>query len=153
MNSQQSQHSRPEPSPDLLAPLDLAFWNIETAEHPMHLGALGVFAATSPGDARHAVELLAARAPAVPGLRMRIQGVRIPVGGAARVPVPDFDPLDHVRLNEPTADFHAAAGALMERPLDRARPRGRHMSCRGRTAPRSPSCSSSTTRWPTGCGR
>ncbi|MCX4641152.1 wax ester/triacylglycerol synthase family O-acyltransferase [Streptomyces sp. NBC_01446] len=122
MNSQQSQHSRPAPSPDLLAPLDLAFWNIETAEHPMHLGALGVFATGSPGDAQHAVELLAARAPAVPGLRMRIQGVRIPVGGAARVPVPDFEPLDHVRLTEPTADFHAAAGALMERPLDRARP-------------------------------
>ncbi|MCT9144853.1 wax ester/triacylglycerol synthase family O-acyltransferase, partial [Streptomyces violarus] len=22
---------------DLLAPLDLAFWNLESAEHPMHL--------------------------------------------------------------------------------------------------------------------
>ncbi|MYR57406.1 hypothetical protein GTY54_14605, partial [Streptomyces sp. SID625] len=38
-------------TPDLLAPLDLAFWNIESAGHPMHLGALGVFAAPSPGDA------------------------------------------------------------------------------------------------------
>ncbi|MFF2502843.1 wax ester/triacylglycerol synthase family O-acyltransferase [Streptomyces sp. NPDC058067] len=121
-HSQQSQHSRPAQSPDLLAPLDLAFWNIETAEHPMHLGALGVFAAGSPGDAQHAAELLATRAAGVPGLRMRIRGVRIPVGGAAREPVPDFDPLGHVRLAQPTADFHAAAGALMERPLDRARP-------------------------------
>ncbi|MYW63309.1 wax ester/triacylglycerol synthase family O-acyltransferase [Streptomyces sp. SID8379] len=107
---------------DLLAPLDLAFWNIETAEHPMHLGALGVFEATEPGAARHAHELLAARAAAVPGLRMRIAGVLVPVGGAARVPVADFDPLDHVRMEEPVADFHAAAGALMERPLDRRRP-------------------------------
>ncbi|WP_420037006.1 wax ester/triacylglycerol synthase family O-acyltransferase [Streptomyces sp. cg28] len=109
-------------SPDLLAPLDLAFWNIETAEHPMHLGALGVFEADAPGAAQHARELLAARAPAVPGLRMRIAGVLVPVGGAARVPVADFDPLDHVRISEPVTDFHAAAGALMERPLDRRRP-------------------------------
>ena len=39
---------------DLLAPLDLAFWNIESAEHPMHLGALGVFAAHSPTAGAHA---------------------------------------------------------------------------------------------------
>ncbi|MFI0235923.1 wax ester/triacylglycerol synthase family O-acyltransferase [Streptomyces sp. NPDC016845] len=108
--------------PDLLAPLDLAFWNIETSEHPMHLGALGVFAADGPGAAQHAYELLAARAAGVPGLRMRIAGVLLPVGGAARVTVAEFDPLDHVRVAEPVADFHAAAGALMERPLDRARP-------------------------------
>ncbi|MGY0488753.1 wax ester/triacylglycerol synthase family O-acyltransferase [Streptomyces sp. WG-D5] len=109
-------------SSDLLAPLDLAFWNIETAEHPMHLGALGVFEADAPGAAGHAYELLAARAAGVPGLRMRIAGVLVPVGGAARVPATDFDPLDHVRLTDPVTDFHAAAGALMERPLDRARP-------------------------------
>ncbi|MFJ8821244.1 wax ester/triacylglycerol synthase family O-acyltransferase [Streptomyces sp. NPDC102467] len=111
-------------SSDLLAPLDLAFWNIETTEHPMHLGALGVFEAEKPGAARHAYELLAARAAGVPGLRMRIAGVLLPVGGAARVPVAEFDPLDHVRLAEPVddGDFHAAAGALMGRPLDRDRP-------------------------------
>jgi hypothetical protein len=33
---------------DLLAPLDLAFWNIESADNPMHLGALGIFSAHSP---------------------------------------------------------------------------------------------------------
>lgn len=121
-------------SSDLLAPLDLAFWNIETAEHPMHLGALGVFepdrsdepdeaaVPDAAGAARHAYELLAARAAGVPGLRMRLAGVLFPVGGAARVPVTDFDPLDHVRIGAPVEDFHAAAGALMERPLDRRRP-------------------------------
>ncbi|MFD7291767.1 wax ester/triacylglycerol synthase family O-acyltransferase [Streptomyces sp. NPDC059897] len=109
-------------SSDLLAPLDLTFWNIETAEHPMHLGALGVFEAEGPGAAQHAFELLAARAAGVPGLRMRIAGVLVPVGGAARVPATDFDPLDHVWLTGPVEDFHAAAGALMESPLDRARP-------------------------------
>ncbi|MGW2336379.1 wax ester/triacylglycerol synthase family O-acyltransferase [Streptomyces sp. NPDC001685] len=116
---------------DLLAPLDLAFWNIESAEHPMHLGALGVFAAHTPTAGAHAADLLAARAAAVPGLRMRIRDawrarglLRAPFsfGGAAREPAPDFDPLDHVRLHAPTADFQAAAGRLMERPLERGRP-------------------------------
>ncbi|TGB06278.1 wax ester/triacylglycerol synthase family O-acyltransferase [Streptomyces sp. MZ04] len=107
---------------DLLAPLDLAFWNIETAEHPMHLGALGVFEAESPGAAERAAELLASRATAVPGLRLRIRSVWLPVGGAARTAAPGFDPQDHVALAEPVADFHAAAGALMQRPLERGRP-------------------------------
>ncbi|MBK3640358.1 wax ester/triacylglycerol synthase family O-acyltransferase [Streptomyces sp. MBT33] len=114
---------------DLLAPLDLAFWNIESAEHPMHLGALGVFSAHSPTAGAHAADLLAARAAAVPGLRMRIRDVWQPFsfrpqafGGATREPDPDFDPLHHVRLHAPTADFHADAGRLMERPLERGRP-------------------------------
>ncbi|MCF1594688.1 wax ester/triacylglycerol synthase family O-acyltransferase [Streptomyces muensis] len=115
---------------DLLAPLDLAFWNIESAEHPMHLGALGVFTAHSPTAGAHAADLLAARAAAVPGLRMRIRDAWQPVGllqpfsfgGATREPAPDFDPLDHVRLHAPTSDFQAVAGRLMERPLERGRP-------------------------------
>ncbi|MFI5972080.1 wax ester/triacylglycerol synthase family O-acyltransferase [Streptomyces sp. NPDC051452] len=111
-------------TPDLLAPLDLAFWNMECDRHPMHLGALGVFGAHSPTAGAHAADLLAARAAAVPGLRMRIRDVWQPLafGGAARETDPDFDPLDHVRLHAPTADFHAAAGRLMERPLERGRP-------------------------------
>ncbi|KUN82543.1 diacylglycerol O-acyltransferase [Streptomyces bungoensis] len=109
---------------DLLAPLDLAFWNIESARHPMHLGALGVFGAHSPTAGAHAADLLASRAAAVPGLRMRIRDVWQPLafGGATRETDPDFDPLHHVRLHAPTADFHAVAGRLMERPLERDRP-------------------------------
>ncbi|MEU0434757.1 wax ester/triacylglycerol synthase family O-acyltransferase [Streptomyces sp. NPDC006290] len=112
---------------DLLAPLDLAFWNIESDRHPMHLGALGVFSAHSPTAGAHAADLLAARAAAVPGLRMRIRDVWQPLaplafGGAAREPAPDFEPLDHVLLHKPTADFHSEAGRLMERPLERGRP-------------------------------
>lgn len=130
-------------TPDPLAPLDLAFWNLESAEHPMHLGALGVFEARSPTAGAHAADLLAARAPAVPGLRMRIRDTWQPpltlrrppsfrrplpfehsssFGGANREPDPGFDPLDHVRLHAPTADFHARAGRLMGRPLVRGRP-------------------------------
>ncbi|MFD8423931.1 wax ester/triacylglycerol synthase family O-acyltransferase [Streptomyces sp. NPDC059466] len=113
---------------DLLAPLDLAFWNIESAQHPMHLGALGVFTAHSPTAGAHAADLLAARAAGVPGLRMRIRDVWQPLvypptfGSATREPAPHFDPLDHVRLHAPTTDFHTAAGRLMERPLLRGRP-------------------------------
>lgn len=116
----------------LLAPLDLAFWNIESDLHPMHLGALGVFATHSPTAGAHAADLLAARAAAVPGLRMRIRDVWQPTGspltlplafgGAAREPDPGFDPLHHVRLHAPTDDFHAAAGRLMQRPLERGLP-------------------------------
>ncbi|QKW30450.1 wax ester/triacylglycerol synthase family O-acyltransferase [Streptomyces seoulensis] len=127
---------------DPLAPLDLAFWNIESADHPMHLGALGIFSAHSPTAAAHAADLLAARAAAVPGLRMRIRdtwrpldlrhplprglrdGLRRPLGlgGAAREPDPCFDPLHHVRLHAPARDFQAASGRLMQRPLERNRP-------------------------------
>ncbi|HET9383209.1 MAG TPA: wax ester/triacylglycerol synthase family O-acyltransferase [Streptomyces sp.] len=130
---------------DLLTPLDLAFWNMESAGHPMHLGALGVFrtapptahapaAASAPATAAaHAADLLAARAAAVPGLRMRIRDVWRPptpelaalapaFGGAAREADPHFDPLDHVRLHAPAGDFQAAAGRLMQRPLERGRP-------------------------------
>ncbi|MET9504564.1 wax ester/triacylglycerol synthase family O-acyltransferase [Streptomyces sp. NPDC006622] len=113
---------------DPLAPLDLAFWNIESPENPMHLGALGVFAAPSATAAAHAADLLAGRAAAVPGLRMRIRDVWTPLaaplsfGGAVREPDPEFDPLHHVHLHPPTADFQAAAGRLMERPLERGRP-------------------------------
>ncbi|WP_309097301.1 wax ester/triacylglycerol synthase family O-acyltransferase [Streptomyces sp.] len=117
---------------DLLAPLDLAFWNIESADHPMHLGALGIFSAHSPAAGAHAADLLAARAPGVPGLRMRIRDVWQPLpsalrrplafGGAARETDPDFDPAHHVRLHAPVADFHAEAGRLMGRPLERGRP-------------------------------
>ncbi|MDR3080237.1 MAG: wax ester/triacylglycerol synthase family O-acyltransferase, partial [Streptomyces sp.] len=63
---------------DLLAPLDLAFWNIESDRHPMHLGALGVFPCHSPTAGAHAADLLAVRAAAVPGLRMRIRDVWLP---------------------------------------------------------------------------
>ncbi|WP_407555028.1 wax ester/triacylglycerol synthase family O-acyltransferase [Streptomyces sp. Pv4-95] len=107
---------------NLLTPLDLAFWCLESPEHPMHLGALGVFAADSATAAQHAAELLAARSAAVPGLRMRIRAVWLPVGGAVREPARDFSPQDHVHLAPATADFHGAAGRLMERPLARERP-------------------------------
>ncbi|MFE2875992.1 wax ester/triacylglycerol synthase family O-acyltransferase [Streptomyces roseus] len=111
-----------------LSPLDLAFWRIESAAHPMHLGALAVFeavprAAPGPGSdpAVRAAALLTARCSAVPGLRRRIHDVLLPIGAAAWASDADFDPARHVFLVR-TPDPEAAAGPLMARPLDRDLP-------------------------------
>ncbi|TXL85697.1 wax ester/triacylglycerol synthase family O-acyltransferase [Streptomyces sp. IB2014 016-6] len=116
---------------ELLAPLDLAFWHLESPDHPMHLGALAVFEA-APGartgaDDEALLELLATRAAAVPRLRMLVRDVLLPVGGAAWSVDKDFDVRRHVRLVElPPGDFaeeaSRLAGELMERPLERGIP-------------------------------
>ncbi|MEV0775369.1 wax ester/triacylglycerol synthase family O-acyltransferase [Streptomyces sp. NPDC050433] len=121
---------------ELLAPLDLAFWHLESPDHPMHLGALAVFEAAPPGaappgtrtgDDEALLELLATRTAAVPRLRMRVRDVLLPVGGAAWSVDKDFDVRRHVRhLRLPPGDFAAEtarlAGELMERPLERGIP-------------------------------
>ncbi|MEU2874342.1 wax ester/triacylglycerol synthase family O-acyltransferase [Streptomyces olivoreticuli] len=105
-----------------LTPLDLAFWNIESSGHPLHMGGLFVFDTDTPDAARRAAGLLAARAARIPGLNTRIRPVWLPVGAAARHVDPEYDPLDHVHLAAPVRDFHAAAGTLMQQPLERGRP-------------------------------
>ncbi|MFD7783682.1 wax ester/triacylglycerol synthase family O-acyltransferase [Streptomyces nojiriensis] len=106
-----------------LSPLDLAFWRIESADHPMHLGALAVFRAAGPGGAERAAHLLTARCAAVPRLRRRIRDVLLPVGAAAWSPDPGFDPARHVFLvRTDEAVPHTVAGPLMARPLDRSLP-------------------------------
>lgn len=119
-------------SSDLLEPLDLAFWHLESAGHPMHLGTLAFFAPTPAREAKaeggdSILELLATRAAAIPRLRMRVRDVMLPVGGAAWSVAKDFDVrrhLHHVRL--PDGDFAAEAtalaGVLMEQPLERGLP-------------------------------
>ncbi|MEU5403518.1 wax ester/triacylglycerol synthase family O-acyltransferase [Streptomyces sp. NPDC005963] len=120
-------------SSELLAPLDLAFWHLESDGHPMHLGALALFAPAEgaprtggPFD-EEVRELLAQRASAIRRLRMRVQDVLVPVGGAVWAVDKDFDVqrhVHHVRL--PVGDFRAeaaaVAGELMERPLARGLP-------------------------------
>ncbi|WP_413752106.1 wax ester/triacylglycerol synthase family O-acyltransferase [Streptomyces sp. R-74717] len=123
---------------ELLAPLDLAFWHLESDAHPMHLGALAVF--SPPPDAAQGagpetvLELLGIRAAAIPRLRMRVRDVLLPVGGAAWFVDKDFDVHRHiewVRLTEAESrgedgGFMAGAtrlaGELMERPLERGLP-------------------------------
>ncbi|MDQ1006851.1 diacylglycerol O-acyltransferase [Streptomyces sp. V4I23] len=115
-------------SSELLAPLDLAFWHLESAGHPMHLGALALFGAPPGGGGADGVlDLLADRAAAIPRLRMRVRDVLLPVGGAAWSAAKDFDVRRHVRDvcltgDDFTAEVTAAAGELMERPLERGLP-------------------------------
>ncbi|MCT4353467.1 wax ester/triacylglycerol synthase family O-acyltransferase [Streptomyces sp. Je 1-79] len=113
---------------ELLAPLDLAFWHLESTEHPMHLGALAHFGPLPGGGRPSAVlDLLGSRAAAIPRLRMRVRDVLLPVGGAAWSNDPQFDVGRHVReIALPGADFDAEsarlAGELMERPVERGLP-------------------------------
>ncbi|NWF24771.1 wax ester/triacylglycerol synthase family O-acyltransferase [Streptomyces sp. PKU-EA00015] len=115
-------------SSELLAPLDLAFWHLESAGHPMHLGALALFGAPPGGGGADGVlDLLADRAAAIPRLRMRVRDVLLPVGGAAWSAAKDFDVRRHVRDvcltgDDFTAEVTAVAGELMERPLERGLP-------------------------------
>ncbi|MFE3181312.1 wax ester/triacylglycerol synthase family O-acyltransferase [Streptomyces violascens] len=114
-------------SSELLAPLDLAFWHLESAEHPMHLGALAHFDPRPGTHGGQILELLAERAAAIPRLRMCVRGVWLPIGGAAWVADKDFDVHRHVRrVRLPSGDFDTeavrVAGELMERPLERGLP-------------------------------
>ncbi|MFI2780586.1 wax ester/triacylglycerol synthase family O-acyltransferase [Streptomyces sp. ALB3] len=114
-------------STELLAPLDLAFWHLESDTHPMHLGALAVFDPVPGVAARDLLELLGARAAAIPRLRMRVRDVLLPVGGAAWFTDKEFDVHRHVkRVVLAGGDFMEEAtrlaGELMERPLGRGLP-------------------------------
>ncbi|MCX5394620.1 wax ester/triacylglycerol synthase family O-acyltransferase [Streptomyces sp. NBC_00094] len=118
-------------SSELLAPLDLAFWHLESPTHPLHLGALAHFgpvpAAPDHEPPPDVLDLLARRAAAIPRLRMRVRDVLIPLGGAAWSADPDFDVRRHVReITLPGVDFPAEttrlAAELMERPVERGRP-------------------------------
>ncbi|MGW3928751.1 wax ester/triacylglycerol synthase family O-acyltransferase [Streptomyces microflavus] len=112
---------------ELLAPLDLAFWHLESDAHPMHLGALAVFAPASGVTPLHVLELLRTRAATIPRLRMCVRDVLLPVGGAAWTVDKDFDVHRHVhRVAVADGDFMAGAtrlaGELMEQPLGRGLP-------------------------------
>ncbi|MDF6017307.1 wax ester/triacylglycerol synthase family O-acyltransferase [Streptomyces sp. JH34] len=114
-------------STELLAPLDLAFWHLESDAHPMHLGALAVFDPVPGVAAPELLDLLGTRAAAIPRLRMRVRDVLLPVGGAAWFTDKDFDVRRHVmRVVLPGGDFlteaNRLAGELMEQPLGRGLP-------------------------------
>ncbi|MGW3332002.1 wax ester/triacylglycerol synthase family O-acyltransferase [Streptomyces rubiginosohelvolus] len=114
-------------STELLAPLDLAFWHLESDAHPMHLGALAVFAPAPGVGPERILDLLGTRAAAIPRLRMGVRDVLLPVGGKAWTVDQDFDVHRHVeRVVLADGDFMAGAtrlaGELMERPLGRGLP-------------------------------
>ncbi|WP_228926484.1 wax ester/triacylglycerol synthase family O-acyltransferase [Streptomyces sp. DH7] len=112
---------------ELLAPLDLAFWHFESDAHPMHLGALAVFAPVPDAAPGRILDLLGTRAAAIPRLRMCVRDVLLPVGGKAWAVDKDFDVHRHVEhIVVDDGDFMTGAGRLagelMERPLGRGLP-------------------------------
>lgn len=93
----------------------------------MHLGALAVFDPAPGVSAPQLLDLLGARAAAIPRLRMRVRDVLLPVGGAAWFTDKDFEVQRHVtRVVLPEGDFLTEAGRLagelMEQPLGRGLP-------------------------------
>lgn len=106
-----------------LSPLDLAFWNLDSPGHPMHLGAVAVFDRDPehPVDADGLAALLTARAEAVPRMRQRVKDLWYGVGGAAWAADEHFDARHHVHAVR-RADARAAVAELMSRPMDRDRP-------------------------------
>ncbi|MFJ2220222.1 wax ester/triacylglycerol synthase family O-acyltransferase [Streptomyces anulatus] len=112
---------------ELLAPLDLAFWHFESDAHPMHLGALAVFAPAPDAAPARILDLLGTRAAAIPRLRMCVRDVLLPVGGKAWTVDKDFDVHQHVEHivvddNDFMTGAGRLAGELMERPLGRGLP-------------------------------
>lgn len=108
---------------ELLSPLDLAFWNLDSPGHPMYLGAVAVFerAPGHPVDAEGLAALIAARAEKAPRMRQRVRDVWYGVGGAAWAPDEHFDVRRHVHAVR-RADTSAAVAELMSRPMDREHP-------------------------------
>ncbi|MEU3438637.1 wax ester/triacylglycerol synthase domain-containing protein, partial [Streptomyces sp. NPDC006863] len=95
---------------ELLAPLDLAFWHLESDAHPMHLGALAVFAPAPGAGPQGILDLLGTRAAAIPRLRMCVRDVLLPVGGKAWTVDKDFDV--HGPVEGRVTDVHPVAGAV-----------------------------------------
>jgi WS/DGAT/MGAT family acyltransferase len=114
----------------LLSPIDSTFWHLESADHPMHLGALAVLEPPSRAGrdgGRRIAEAVAERTAAMPRLRRRVQDVWYPPGALAWSEDPDFDVHRHVQriaLDDTAgvAQRDEIVAELMARPLDRGRP-------------------------------
>src|SRR5437773_1364419 len=111
---------------DRLSGLDTAFLCLESADAPMHLGALAVFGAGSQVRPARLVTLLGERAARLSRLRRRVSPVRLPAGGDVWTADPRFDVRRHIRLHklggEGEEAVAAVAAQLMTEPLDMAHP-------------------------------
>src|SRR5436305_13225596 len=111
---------------DQLSGLDTAFLCLESADAPMHLGALAVFdgrAAVPPG---RLVTLLGERAARLSRLRRRVVPLRTATGGDVWQADPRFDVRRHVQLHRldgaDQPSLAEVAARLMAEPLDVAHP-------------------------------
>jgi diacylglycerol O-acyltransferase len=114
-----------------LSSLDLSFLYLEGTDTPLHLGAVMLFRQAAGVEDGNGADRLTAtlrtRVAALPRLRRRLASVRLPLGAAAWVDDPGFDPAAHVHqwsLPAPGGreELAARSAELLEVPLDRARP-------------------------------
>jgi diacylglycerol O-acyltransferase len=112
-----------------LSSLDLSFLCLEGPDTPMHLGAVLIFrpSAGETNGGQRLSDALRRRVTAVPRLRRRLAPVGFPLGGAAWVEDPAFDPAVHVQLWSLQApggreELAARIAELMAVPLERSRP-------------------------------
>ena len=114
-----------------LSALDTAFLCLESAQAPMHLGALAVFEPERPIAPERLVEVLCDRISRLPVLRQRVRPAWLPPGSAVWEEDGYFRLERHLRVHhlDATADdpdaqdtLAALAGELMAEPLDLCRP-------------------------------
>ncbi len=108
-----------------MSPLDISFLTIDTPVTPMNLGAVVVL---EPGlDAAALLELLGARAGALPRLRRKLRSEWLPFGGASWAEDADFDITRHVLRHDTRGqggrdELAAWVGRMLISQLDRSRP-------------------------------
>ncbi|GAA5114543.1 wax ester/triacylglycerol synthase domain-containing protein [Haloechinothrix salitolerans] len=96
------------PHTEPLSGLDAAFIALDSPNTPMHMGAVGVFQPTGNADPEQLWWLLAARAEAIPRLRLRLRDTWFPLGGAQWERDPVFDAERHLRVRH-APDVHDPA--------------------------------------------
>jgi WS/DGAT/MGAT family acyltransferase len=112
-----------------LSPLDISFLTVESEAIPMTIGAVAVLAADPAGatDRWALVDLIRARARAIPRLRRRLRSDLFPPVGASWAEDPGFRVDAHVRLHHTVGaggadEFHSWVARVMSQRLDRSRP-------------------------------
>src|SRR4051794_14495643 len=109
-----------------LSALDTAFLCMESAQAPLHLGALAVFAPAERVQPEQLTALLGDRAERLPWLRRRAHLSRLPTGAGVWVEDRLFRLRHHVHLHQlagaDQAELSALASELMAEPLDLNRP-------------------------------
>jgi diacylglycerol O-acyltransferase / wax synthase len=114
--------------PPRLSAVDASFLYLESSRTPMHVGAVGIFAAPAGGvDYDRLVDTVERRLVSVPRYRQKVRHVPADLARPVWVDDGDFDIAFHVRrsaLPRPgsPAQLTELVGRLMSRPLDGDRP-------------------------------
>jgi WS/DGAT/MGAT family acyltransferase len=109
-----------------LTGLDTAFFRLESAAAPMHLGAVAVFQPPKPIPPIRLISLLGERADALRLLHQRVAMTALPPGVPRWVDDPEFDARSHIQLHRLDAggqkEVAATAARIMADPLDLDQP-------------------------------